>query len=71
LFGETEIMSTEPIQAFCGCSKAMFYPMLAGLGVQELKAAVAQERTIDMVCHACGGAYSFSPAEIAGLVTPP
>lgn len=71
LFGETDIMSTDPIQAFCGCSKAMFYPMLAGLGIQELKEAAAQERTVDMVCHACGCTYSFSPAEIAGLIPPP
>jgi molecular chaperone Hsp33 len=68
LFDDIEIMSVEPIQFFCGCSKEMFYPMLHSLGQEELKNACEKKSSIHILCSICGKEYSFASDEIAGLI---
>jgi len=69
LFEDIEVMSTNTLQLNCECSKPMFYPMLYSLGIAELKEAAENNQSMEFVCHACGRTYSFSPEEIAGLVS--
>jgi molecular chaperone Hsp33 len=70
LFDDIEFIGLQPIQAFCGCSKPMFYPMLLALGEDALKRAREEEQSIEMVCHVCGSRYVFGHDEISRLIAP-
>lgn len=65
---DTALLGIAPLRASCGCCREMFYPMLMSLGVADLKDAVASNRSLDVVCHACGCRYSFAPEEVAALL---
>ncbi|MNH95899.1 33 kDa chaperonin [compost metagenome] len=67
LFKGIEFIGLQPIQAFCGCSKPMFYPMLLALGEDALKCTLKEEQSIEMVCHVCGIKYVFGHDEISRL----
>jgi molecular chaperone Hsp33 len=70
LFGDIEIVDTQPIRAYCGCSKEMFYPLLYSLGMESLRQAFEEKNAIEVVCHTCGSEYSFSAEEIRALLAP-
>jgi molecular chaperone Hsp33 len=67
LFRDIEIVEQYPVQLFCGCSKEAFYPMLYSLNKDELVDAYKNEKSMEIVCNACGKKYSFSPQEIRSL----
>lgn len=68
LFENIDILSIDPIQLSCECSKQLFLPMLYALGREELKHAYENNDSIQFVCHSCGEKYSFHPFEIVNLL---
>jgi molecular chaperone Hsp33 len=70
LFENIEIMESNQIQFFCGCSKEIFYPMLHSLSREELIHASENSKPIEIVCNVCGKKYSFNPDEIKSLMQP-
>lgn len=68
VFADIVFIGEQPIQAYCGCSKPMFYPMLLALGEDALKRACEEVQSIEMVCHVCGSKYVFGHDEISRLI---
>ncbi|BAD41170.1 Hsp33 family molecular chaperone HslO [Symbiobacterium thermophilum] len=66
--GDAAVLGMAPLRASCGCSREMFLPMLRSLSPADLREAVATNRSLEVVCHACGCRYSFSPDEMAAWV---
>ncbi|MBB6733826.1 Hsp33 family molecular chaperone HslO [Cohnella zeiphila] len=70
LFGGIEVLGEQPIRAYCGCSREMFYPMLYGLGTEQLRQIREENAPVEIACHTCGSEYSFSAEEIRALLAP-
>ncbi len=68
VFADIVWIGEQPLQAYCGCSKPMFYPMLLALGEDALRRACEEGQSMEMVCHVCGSKYGFELDEISGLM---
>lgn len=67
-FTDIVFIGLQPIQAFCGCSKPMFYPMLLALGEDALKRACEERQSMEVVCYVCGSKHVFGPDELSSLM---
>jgi len=68
LFDDIQILESDPIQFFCGCSKEGFYPLLYSLNKEELLEAYENKKPIEIVCNVCGEKYSFYNNEIKNFI---
>jgi molecular chaperone Hsp33 len=68
IFKDINIVGIEPVRLFCGCSKAILYPMLYALDKEELANAYKNNSELEIVCNVCGRKYNFDSSEIASLI---
>ncbi len=66
---EPEILQEIPARFYCGCSRERVSRALVSLGTKELKKMIAEGRPVDLQCHFCGRAYSFTPEELQEIFT--
>ncbi|MBK1812117.1 Hsp33 family molecular chaperone HslO [Clostridium sp. YIM B02505] len=68
LFEDIEVMETNEVRFFCGCSKEMFYPMLYSLDKEEIMDALNQGKSMEIVCNVCGKKHSFNSDDLKPLI---
>ncbi|HLR15986.1 MAG TPA: Hsp33 family molecular chaperone HslO [Bacillota bacterium] len=66
LFGEApySILEQVPIQFTCTCSKERFERAIVGLGVDEIKAMIDEDKGAEAQCHFCNETYHFTEEEL-------
>lgn len=55
----------------CGCSRDKVEDMLSGLGVDEVRAALAQEGEVSVTCEFCNAHYQLDTVDVEGLFAAP
>lgn len=55
----------------CGCSRDKVEGMLRGLGVDEVRAALAQEGEVSVTCEFCNARYHLDAVDAEGLFATP
>lgn len=70
LLGEEELVITDRIPAVfqCNCGKERIRKVLAGIGKKDLKEMIDDGKSIEVRCHFCNRAYSFSPEELRKIL---
>ncbi|WP_026526619.1 Hsp33 family molecular chaperone HslO [Butyrivibrio sp. VCD2006] len=63
-----EITDNKPVKFHCGCDKDRVERALVLLGKKELENLAADEKDIEIKCHFCGKAYSFTPADLKEMM---
>ncbi|MBO4901350.1 MAG: Hsp33 family molecular chaperone HslO [Lachnospiraceae bacterium] len=66
---EPEILQTYPTQFFCNCDKMRVEKALIAVGAKELDGMIAAGEPIEVKCHFCGKAYTFSIDELREIRT--
>ncbi len=64
-----EITTNMPVEFHCGCDRDRVERALILLGKKELEDLASDEKDIEIKCHFCGKAYSFSPDDIKGMIS--
>ncbi|MGM0602969.1 MAG: Hsp33 family molecular chaperone HslO, partial [Bacillota bacterium] len=62
------IMAKKDVKFKCKCSRERIYNLIAGLGEDELKEALAEQGEVEVKCHFCSSKYSFSKEEVEELL---
>lgn len=65
---ETKILSSQPIQFKCDCSKDRFSKSLATLYDKELQEMIDENHGAEAVCKFCGNKYQFSEQELTEII---
>ena len=65
---QLEILSEEPVEYRCGCSRDRIERALLSLGRDELSAILAEQGSCDLTCQFCDRVYHFSGPELEGLI---
>lgn len=69
LMGEQiDILSEQPIQFTCRCSRAKVEKMLFSLGKQELQAILQDIGKAEVTCHYCNELYHFTDEDLKQLI---
>ena len=63
-----EITDNKPVRFHCGCDKDRVERALVLLGKKELENLAADEKDIEIKCHFCGKAYSFTPDDLKEML---
>ena len=53
---------------FCNCSREKTEKVLLSLGAKDLSALIEEGKPVELCCHFCNQAYSFTPKEIENLL---
>ena len=71
LFHEEQVRVFEPLPVCfrCSCTRERVSNMLRTLGIDELKAILADEETIRVACEFCNQKYEFDSVDVEGLFT--
>src|SRR5699024_5042682 len=66
IFGEGSysILEKVPIQFTCSCSKERSERAIVGLGVEEIKAMIDEDKGAEAQCHFCNEMYYFTEEEL-------
>ncbi|WP_148253089.1 Hsp33 family molecular chaperone HslO [Aidingimonas lacisalsi] len=67
----TRVFDPKPLRFGCTCSRERIASALLGLGAEELRDILEEQRAIETQCHFCHTAYHFSAAEIESLIESP
>jgi molecular chaperone Hsp33 len=67
LFHETgvRVFDADPVIARCRCSRDRIVAMLTSFPVEDRKAMLASDGTIEVTCEFCSTRYVVTPAEAA------
>ncbi|HSW13562.1 MAG TPA: Hsp33 family molecular chaperone HslO [Solimonas sp.] len=65
---DRRVFEPRPVVLKCRCSHAGISAMLLGLGEQELAPVLLQHGKVSVTCEFCGKEYSYSDADIRGLL---
>lgn len=68
LLEDIEIMEKTEVDFKCDCSKERMERGLISIGKKELDEIIAQEETIELVCHFCNHKYYFPRSEVQKIV---
>lgn len=68
---EHHVVSTEPIEYRCYCSRERVEAALASIGSDALAELAQDGKDISVGCQFCGTEYTFSPAELAAIQPKP
>ena len=66
---EPEITDRMPAGFFCGCSRERVSQALASIGKKDLQEMIAEGKPVEMRCHFCNTAYTFSIEEVKALLS--
>lgn len=65
---DIEITDTLPTQFRCDCSKTKIEKAIISIGEKEIKEMIDEGKDIEVKCHFCNTAYSFSVDELSALL---
>ena len=65
---DIEITDTLPTQFYCYCSKTKIEKAIISIGEKEIKEMIDEGKDIEVKCHFCNTAYSFSVDELSALL---
>ena len=63
-----EITETLPVRWHCGCSEEYIARALATLQTKDLKEMIEAGEDIEVKCHFCNSAYTYSPAQLTKIL---
>ena len=65
---DIEITDTLPTQFYCDCSKTKIEKAIISIGEKEIKEMIDEGKDMEVKCHFCNTAYSFSVDELSALL---
>ncbi len=65
---DLSVNETLPTQFYCNCSRERVTKVLISLGAKELQSMIDDGKPVELDCHFCGKKYSFSVAELEGIL---
>lgn len=65
---DIDITDTLPTQFYCDCSKTKIEKAIISIGEKEIKEMIDEGKDIEVKCHFCNTAYSFSVDELSALL---
>ena len=65
---EFTVLQTQPVEYRCYCSRDRVRSALVALGREELREIVAQKEKLTVGCQFCDTDYTFTPADVAGIL---
>lgn len=65
---EFEITDNKPVKFHCGCDRDRVERALILLGKKELENLASDGEDIEIKCHFCGKAYSFTTEDLKGMM---
>lgn len=65
---DIEITDILPTQFYCDCSKTKIEKAIISIGEKEIKEMIDEGKDIEVKCHFCNTAYSFSGDELSALL---
>ena len=65
---DLQIIDQVPARFFCDCSKSKVSRALIAMGKQELQAIIDDGKEIEVKCHFCNTAYTYSVKEVEFLL---
>lgn len=63
-----EISETVPTKFYCNCDKARVEKALISIGRQEIQEMIDDAKPIEVKCHFCNTAYTFSIDELKEIL---
>ena len=65
---EVEITDTMPTKFYCDCSKEKVAKAIISIGKKDIEEMISEGKDIEVKCHFCNTAYSFSVDELSALL---
>lgn len=65
---DVEITDKMPVQFYCNCDKEHVTKVLISLGKKEIQAMIDDGKEIELKCHFCNTAYTFSVEELQEIL---
>ena len=65
---DIEITDTLPTAFACDCSKEKIEKAIVSIGVRDIKEMIAEGKDIEVKCHFCNTAYTFTVEELEKLL---
>ena len=65
---DVEITDTLPAKFDCNCSKERIEKAIISVGKKEIQEMIEDGKDIEVKCHFCNAAYTFSVDELKGLL---
>ncbi len=66
---DVRVFKPEPLSFGCGCSRGRIEAALRGLGLEEMRATLAEQGNVEVNCEFCNQHYSFDAVDIELLFT--
>lgn len=63
-----EITDTMPTRFFCNCDKARVEKAIVSIGKKDIQEMIDDGKTIEVKCHFCNAAYTFSVEELKDIL---
>ncbi|MCM1466850.1 MAG: Hsp33 family molecular chaperone HslO [Alistipes sp.] len=63
-----EINDRMPVRFSCNCDKARVEKVLVSIGREEIRDMIDEGNPVELKCHFCGKAYTFSVEELEGIL---
>lgn len=65
---DVEITDTMPARFYCGCDKERIEKALLSVGEKDIREMIDDGQEIEVKCHFCNTAYTFSVEELQGML---
>lgn len=65
---ELEITDTVPTEFYCNCDKKRIEKVIISIGEKDIKEMIEEGKEIEVKCHFCNSAYTFSVEELKELL---
>ena len=65
---EVEVIYSQEVEYKCKCEREKVEQTLQGLGEKELQEMIAEMPTVEVKCHFCNTAYSFTKNDIEKIL---
>lgn len=65
---DMEITDTMPVQFFCNCDKKRVEKAVISIGAREISDMISEDKDIEVKCHFCNTAYTFTVEELKVLL---
>ncbi len=65
---ELEITDTVPTEFYCNCDKKRIEKAIISIGEKDIKEMIEEGKEIEVKCHFCNSAYTFSVEELKELL---
>lgn len=65
---DMEITDTVPTQFYCNCDKRRIEKAMISIGEKEIRDIIEEGREIEVKCHFCNSAFTFSVEELKALL---